>query len=78
MSDKKQVIHVKDLVIKADNVVLDTPQRHRPPRHPLFGFPGDKRQEEERESESSSSSFDLESSDEKGKDDGKRKPFSWI
>jgi hypothetical protein len=75
MSDKKQVIHVKDLVIKADNVILDTPKRHRPPRHPLFDFPGDKREEE---SESSSSSLDLESDDEKGKDDDKRRPFSWI
>jgi len=75
MSDKKQVIHVKDLVIKADNVVFDTPQRHRPPRHPLFGFPGEKH-EEKNETESSSS-LDLESSDDKGKDD-ERKPFSWI
>lgn len=81
MSDKKQVIHVKDLVIKADNVVLDTPERPRPPRHPIFGFPGDKREGKE-ELESSSSGFDLESSDEKGKDDRKdddeRRPFSWI
>ncbi|MFA1818924.1 hypothetical protein ACDX78_01770 [Virgibacillus oceani] len=75
MSDKKQVIHVKDLVIKADNVVLDTPERRRPPRHLLFGFPGERRDEE---SESSSSSFDLESSDEKGKDEDDKRPFSWI
>jgi len=77
MSGKKQVIHVKDLVIKADNVILDTPERRRPPRHPFFGFPGGKQEEE---SESSSSSFDLESSDDKGKDDDKddNKPFSWI
>ncbi|GAB3789772.1 hypothetical protein [Virgibacillus kimchii] len=78
MSGKKQVIHVKDLVIKADNVILDTPQRRRPPRHPLFGFPEDRREGRQEEDESSSSGLDLESRDEKGKDDDERRPFSWI
>ncbi|WP_373895710.1 hypothetical protein ACUL41_11875 [Virgibacillus natechei] len=34
MSDKKQVIHVKDLVIKADNVYIEPPRRER--RDPFF------------------------------------------
>lgn len=38
---KKQVIHVKDLVIKADNVYIDRDkrdrERHRRP-DPFFGF----------------------------------------
>ncbi|MBY7143126.1 hypothetical protein KFZ56_08655 [Virgibacillus sp. NKC19-3] len=36
MSDKKQVIHVKDLVIKADNVHIERP-RHDPFFGPLRG-----------------------------------------
>lgn len=35
MSEKKQVIHVNDLVIKADNVIIEQPQSHR--RDPFFG-----------------------------------------
>ncbi|GGJ95096.1 hypothetical protein GCM10007063_17020 [Lentibacillus kapialis] len=34
--DHKKVIHVKDLVIKADNVHIE-PQHHRPRRDPFFG-----------------------------------------
>lgn len=40
MSSKKQVIHVKDLVIKADNVKIE-PRRHGGgrARDPFFGPP---------------------------------------
>lgn len=34
VSDKKQVIHVKDLVIKADNVHIERPRHDR--RDPFF------------------------------------------
>lgn len=37
LSEKKQVIHVKDLVIKADNVYIEGGRR--PYRDPFFGFP---------------------------------------
>lgn len=36
MSRKKQVIHVRDLVIKADNVIIEPPRRKR---DPFFGGP---------------------------------------
>jgi len=37
LSEKKQVILVKDLVIKADNVIIE--RGKRPHRDPIFGFP---------------------------------------
>ncbi|RDW18286.1 hypothetical protein CWR48_11930 [Oceanobacillus arenosus] len=42
MSDNKQVIHVKDLVIKADNVIIENSHR----RDPLFGNHRERRNEE--------------------------------
>lgn len=38
MSSKKQVIHVQDLVIKADNVIIEPRRRHHA-RDPFFGTP---------------------------------------
>lgn len=45
MAQKKQVIHVKDLVIKADNVHVERTSRRRK-RDPFFGFPIEEKQEE--------------------------------
>jgi len=42
VSKKKQVIHVKDLVIKADNVTIQPTRHgghHRRTRDPFFGIP---------------------------------------
>ncbi|SFJ66392.1 hypothetical protein SAMN04487936_103242 [Halobacillus dabanensis] len=68
MSEKKRVIHVKDLVIKADNVVIE-PQRNDRRDHdrddridPFFGGPRRRRDEEE----SSSKHREDESSDRRG------------
>lgn len=77
MSDKKREIHVKDLVIKADNVIFETPKR---PVHPFFGPPRrlegiEDEQKFEADVEESSSSSSSSSSDDK-KD--QRRPFSWI
>lgn len=70
MSDKK-VIHVKDLVIKADNVIIDRGQgRHR---DPFFGFP---RRVEGME-DHMESSLEKESDDQRD-DEDHRRPFSWI
>ncbi|WP_100011497.1 hypothetical protein [Lentibacillus sediminis] len=44
MSQKKQVIHVKDLVIKADNVHVERTRRRRK-RDPFFGFPIEEKEE---------------------------------
>lgn len=71
MSDKK-VIHVKDLVIKADNVIIERQGHHR---DPFFGgFP---RREEKLEGRMESS-HDIESDDRKDDDDDRKRPFSWI
>ncbi|UOR13107.1 hypothetical protein [Halobacillus amylolyticus] len=46
MSEKKKVIHVKDLIIKADNVVIE-PQRDHDRYDPFFGGRRKKRDEED-------------------------------
>lgn len=69
MSDQKKVIHVKDLVIKADNVHIE-PQR-RPYRDPFFGPRRPLTNEESSEAENS----EKEESDD---DKDERRPFSWI
>ncbi|RYG72126.1 hypothetical protein EU245_11595 [Lentibacillus lipolyticus] len=85
MSDHKKVIHVKDLVIKADNVHIEP---RRPRRDPFFG-PYSPRATEERDAWDESSdhehthhdhSHHEESTDEhEDRDDrGGRPPFSWI
>lgn len=71
MSEKK-VIHVKDLVIKADNVIIERAPGHH--RDPFFG--GLPRREEGIE-ERMESSYDVESEDHRDEDD-RRRPFSWI
>ncbi|WP_163972042.1 hypothetical protein [Oceanobacillus halotolerans] len=80
MSDNKKVIHVKDLVIKADNVHIEPPQR-QPRFDPIFGPPRRRVEHEEEVVESSSSHEALESSEEKDDEEdrgNRRRPFSWI
>ncbi|WP_106497950.1 hypothetical protein [Lentibacillus sp. Marseille-P4043] len=73
MSDKKKVIHVKDLVIKADNVYVE-PRHHR--RYDPFFGPG--RQMEEQEDVESRSYDDDHHDNDDESGDNRRPPFSWI
>lgn len=67
----KRIIRVKDLVIEAENVILETNRRP----DPFFG--GFRRGEEERRESSNRESVE---SDERQDDDDDRdrRPFSWI
>lgn len=69
VSDKKQVIHVKDLVIKADNVYVERPRHGR--RDPFFD-PKEKRHNAE---SSDRKDHDKEESSEHKSE---RRPFSWF
>ncbi|SEU02672.1 hypothetical protein SAMN05421676_1155 [Salinibacillus kushneri] len=80
MSDRKKEIHVKDLVIKADNVVFE-PSRRRP----VDPFFGPARRPEESEGESNTEvDVDVDvnvKEDDESQDHEKerrRPPFSWI
>ncbi|MBO8156299.1 MAG: hypothetical protein H0Z32_07570 [Bacillaceae bacterium] len=80
MSDKnKKVIHVKDLVIQADNVIFEPPRRpepHKGPDRPPFDpFFGPRRRDEDESSERESG----ESRDRKDFDEEnpRRRPFPW-
>jgi hypothetical protein len=71
MSENKKVIRVKDLVIEADNVIIET--KRRP--DPFFG--GFRRGGEEERLESSSSRESVSGERDEG-DEQDRRPFSWI
>ncbi|WP_077357180.1 hypothetical protein [Virgibacillus halodenitrificans] len=78
MSEKKQVIHVKDLVIKADNVYVE-PTNQRRPRdvYPFFGRPRwDERDEKEKESSEEREHYG-ESGDHSEHEEERRRPF-WF
>ncbi|MGY0694239.1 hypothetical protein ACW2QC_15910 [Virgibacillus sp. FSP13] len=75
MSDKKKVIHVKDLVIKADNVYVE-PRHHR--RYDPFFGPGRQVEEQEEVVESTSDRDDHYDKDDDESGDNRRPPFSWI
>ncbi|MBB6453069.1 hypothetical protein HNQ94_001517 [Salirhabdus euzebyi] len=82
MSDrKKKEIHVKDLVIKAENVIFEQPKR-RPvdpffgPRRPVAGTEDEVKSEVDFEVDEESSSSS--SSDEDDDHKRRRPPFSWI
>ncbi|WP_077623033.1 hypothetical protein [Sediminibacillus massiliensis] len=80
MSEKKKVIYVKDLVIKADNVHIEPQHNRRPAVDPFFGH---RRVEEEMEDRKDDHVEDIEDveddHDHKDKqDDDERRPFSWI
>ncbi|MCP8615604.1 hypothetical protein [Salirhabdus salicampi] len=72
MSDKKREIHVKDLVIKADNVIFEPPLRRSP--NPFSRRRQDEMVEDSANHDESSSVLDAKDDDE----DPKRPPFSWI
>ncbi|WP_226037632.1 hypothetical protein [Aquibacillus saliphilus] len=80
MSEKKKVIYVKDLVIKADNVHIEPQQRPRS-NDPFFGprrgvlaeeSVEDKKDEEEVEA------VEDDHGNDDHKDDEEKRPFSWI
>ncbi len=71
MSDKKKVIYVKDLVIKADNVRIEPTRR----QDPFFG-PRSVEEEEIVEEEVIEEEKEKLESEEDNNDD--RPPFSWI
>ncbi|MDX8045810.1 hypothetical protein SH601_07380 [Gracilibacillus sp. S3-1-1] len=66
MSEKKKVIYVKDLVIKADNVRIEPNRRH----DHFFGPRGMEQEEQELDS--------IEEVEEKKDDRDERPPFSWV
>ncbi|WP_047982363.1 hypothetical protein [Ornithinibacillus contaminans] len=68
MSENKRVIRVKDLVIQADNVIIEPARR----RDPILG--GLRRTNDERVE---SINREVESNEREGKDRD-RGPFSWI
>ena len=72
MSEHKKVIHVKDLVIKADNVVIE-PTQHQHRRDP-FRLGPRQRMEEEYNHKKDEKIEDEENSE----SDEKRPPFSWL
>ncbi|GGB40347.1 hypothetical protein F3157_16435 [Virgibacillus dakarensis] len=75
MSDKKKVIHVKDLVIKADNVHIEPRRPHR--YDPFFGGRRMDEQHESAEAAGDERENEHEHADE-SEDRDNRGPFSWI
>ncbi|WP_188455659.1 hypothetical protein [Virgibacillus oceani] len=84
--DRRKVIHVRDLVIKADNVFIQPRRSHR---DPFFGGRRDEREEHDERGEQEHHDHmedDYESPDrdhhhDRDHDDddrGERRPFSWI
>ncbi|GAA0455184.1 hypothetical protein [Alkalibacillus silvisoli] len=71
MSDSKKEIHVKDLIIKADNVHFEPPERES---HPWFG---PRMMDEEPREEMMEDEVKMKDDDQ---DDGeeRRPPFFWI
>ncbi|KAB8139086.1 hypothetical protein F9U64_01430 [Gracilibacillus oryzae] len=78
MSEKKKVIYVKDLVIKADNVRIEPSHHHRP--DPFFGPRRGETLGEAEEKEHHEEVEDIaeENDDDKKDHDDDRRPFSWI
>jgi len=73
MSEQKKVIHVKDLVIKADNV------RFEPSRRPVDPFFGPRRRREEgEENQETPKSENEQSEDEEEKSERRRPPLFWL
>ncbi|GEN45625.1 hypothetical protein [Alkalibacillus haloalkaliphilus] len=74
MSDSKKEIHVKDLIIRADNVHFESPERES---HPWFGPRMDEEPRHEEMEEMVSEDVEMKEDDQ---DDGeeRRPPFFWI
>ncbi|PKR78362.1 hypothetical protein CEY16_00975 [Halalkalibacillus sediminis] len=68
MSDSKKEIHVKDLVIKADNVIFEQPRRENP-------FFGPRKMEEEAIEDIDKREDVAEETDD---DNDRKPPFYWI
>ncbi|MBM7571555.1 hypothetical protein [Aquibacillus albus] len=80
MSEKKKVIYVKDLVIKAENVHIEPPRPRPRPVDPFFG-PRRAEVEEEAVEEKVEEEVEERDDDDDHDDDQKddeRRPFSWI
>ncbi|NBJ70911.1 MULTISPECIES: hypothetical protein [Clostridia] len=78
---KKQVIHVKDLVIKADNVYIEPQRTPRPPyrRDPFFSSrPIDEHENEGHEQDELFEEEEHKEADGEHREDGRRSPFSWF
>jgi hypothetical protein len=78
MSDKKKEIHVRDLVIKAENVIFEPPKHRR-----VDPFFGPRRFEDDRDDVEVDVDVDVDvdvKDDESPSDDDRRRrrPFSWI
>ncbi|SFL36374.1 hypothetical protein SAMN04487943_101174 [Gracilibacillus orientalis] len=73
MSEKKKVIYVKDLVIKADNVRIEPTRR----QDPFFGPREVEGEEEERFEKDDVEELEDEQDDD-DKDKNERPPFSWF
>ncbi|MBP1969057.1 hypothetical protein J2Z83_001160 [Virgibacillus natechei] len=86
MSEKKQVIHVKDLVIKADNVIIEGTQQQQRRRDPFFGrYIEDDRSKDVEAAQDVEHKPQEENKDDDGEDEDKeseprfeRRPFSWF
>lgn len=72
VSERKQVIHVKDLVIKADNVYIEPTRQHH--RNPFFGG---RTQEEAAEDVHHEYREDVENKTDEKKEE-RRDPFGWF
>lgn len=84
VSEKKQVIHVRDLVIKADNVIIEGKQQRR--RDPFFGrYIEDDRSKDvedakdvEQKSQEENKNDDGEDEDKESEPKFEKRPFSWF
>ncbi|TRM11943.1 hypothetical protein FH966_09730 [Lentibacillus cibarius] len=75
MSDHKKVIHVKDLVIKADNVYIEP---SRPRRDPFFRPRVTEEYDAGKKSTDTKHLHHDENPDDRDDDHGDRRRFSWI
>ncbi|WP_112180167.1 hypothetical protein [Paraliobacillus zengyii] len=84
--ESKKIIHVKDLVIKADNVYFEPPhQQHRPEERPrpFDAFFGKRREEEAVQADHVEEVHDEEVKEDKEEileteKREERRPFSWL
>lgn len=80
MSESKKVIHVKDLVIKAENVHFEQPPRPERGR-PFDAFFGVRRPDTESAVEQNEKEADIELSEEEQEQkepNRENRPFSWL
>lgn len=79
MSGKKQVIHVKDLVIKADNVYVERGKgKHGQDQHTGDSFFGSQHEREESVRRESPDEQQHHKENESGEQEERRRPFDWF